>query len=46
MRKTRDFFKKIRDTKRKFQKFSLQKMCKEGHNKAQKWYEPNRSRRY
>ena len=35
MRKTRDFFKKIRDTKRKFQKFSLQKMCKEGHNKAQ-----------
>ena len=35
MGKSRDFFKKIRDTKRKFQKFSLQKMCKEGHNKAQ-----------
>ena len=35
MGKTRNVFKKIRDTKRKFQKFSLQKMCKEGHNKAQ-----------
>ena len=27
------------DTKRTFQ-------CKEGHNKGQKWYGPNRSRRY
>ena len=37
MGKTRDFFKiKIPG------KFS----CKDGHNKEQKWYEPNRSRRY
>ena len=34
--KTRDLFKKIRG------KFS----CKNGHNKGQKWYGPNRSRRY
>ena len=33
MGKTRDLFKKIRDTK-------------DGHNKGQKWYGPNRSRRY
>ena len=36
MGKTRDLFKKIRDTKGK---------CKDGHNKEQKWYGPNRSRR-
>ena len=37
MGKTRDLFKKIRDTKG---------ICKDGHNKEQKWYGPNRSRRY
>ena len=35
MGKTRDLFKKVRDTK-----------GKGGHNKGQKWYGPNRSRRY
>ena len=39
MRNTRDFFKKSRDTKGIF--------CpKNGHNKGQKQYGPNRSRRY
>ena len=38
MKKTRDLFKKIRDTKGT--------ACKDGHNKGQKWYGPNRSRRY
>ena len=38
MGKTRDLFKKIRDTKGT--------LCKDGHNKGQKWYGPNRSRRY
>ena len=33
---TRDIFKKIRDTI----------LCKDGHNKGQKQYGPNRSRRY
>ena len=37
MGKTRDLFKKIRDTKG---------TCKDGPNKGQKWYGPNRSRRY
>ena len=37
MGKTRDFFKKIRDTKGNIS-------CKDGHNKGQKWYGPNRSR--
>ena len=37
MKKTRDLFKKIRDTKGT--------ACKDGHNKGQKWYGPNRSRR-
>ena len=37
MGKTRDLFKRIRDTKGK---------CKGGHNKEQTWYGPNRSRRY
>ena len=36
MRRTRDFFKKIRGTI----------SGKDGHNKGQKWYGPNRSRRY
>ena len=35
MGKTRDLFKKIRNIS-----------CKDGHNKGQKWYGPNRSRRY
>ena len=40
MGKTRDLFKKIRD---RYQgKFS----CKDGLDKGQKWYGPNRSRRY
>ena len=39
MGKTRDLFKKIRDTKGNIS-------CKDGLNKGQKWYEPNRSRRY
>ena len=38
MGKTRDLFKEIRDTKGKFH-------AKMG-NKGQKWYGPNRSRRY
>ena len=37
--KTRDLFKKIRDTKRTFH-------AKDGLNKGQKWYGSNRSRRY
>ena len=39
IRNTRDLFKKIRDTKGTFS-------CKDEHNKGQKWYGPNRSRRY
>ena len=39
MGKTRDLFKKIRDTKGTF-------YAKIGLNKGQKWYGPNRSRRY
>ena len=39
MGKTRDLFKKIRDTKETIS-------CKDGHNEGQKWYGPNRSRRY
>ena len=35
---TGDLFKKIRDTK--------ETSCKDGLNKGQKWYGPNRSRRY
>ena len=38
MGKTRDLFKKIGDTQGT--------SCKDGHNKAQKWYGPKRSRRY
>ena len=36
MGKTRDLFKKIRDTNGTFHE-------KDGHNKGQKWYGPNRS---
>ena len=39
MRKIRDLFKKIRDTQRIFH-------AKMGTNKGQKWYGPNRTRRY
>ena len=39
MGKTRNLFKKIRDTKGIFQ-------WKDGHNKGQKQYGPNRSRSY
>ena len=38
MRKTRNFFKKIR--------YQRNISCKDGLNKGQKWYGPNRSRRY
>ena len=38
MGKTRDLLKKIRVIK--------ETSCKDGHNKGQKWYGPNRSRRY
>ena len=36
---TRDLFKKVRDNRGNIS-------CKDGHNKGQKWYGPNRSRRY
>ena len=39
MGQTRDVFKKMRDTKGNIS-------CKHGHNKGQKWYGPNRNRRY
>ena len=39
MGKSRDLFKKIRDTKGTFH-------AKIGHDKGQKWYRPNRSRKY
>ena len=42
MEKTRDLFKKIRDTKGYQGNIS----CKHGNNKGQKQYGPNRSRRY
>ena len=38
MEKTRDFFKKKR--------YQENISCKDGHNKGQKWYGPNKSRRY
>ena len=37
MEKTRDLFKK---------RYQGNISCKDGHNKGQKWYEPNRSRKY
>ena len=39
MRKTRDLFKKIK-------RYQGNISCKDGLNKGQKWYGPNRSRRY
>ena len=39
MGKMRDLFKKLRDAEGNIS-------CKDGHNKGQKWYGPNRSRRY
>ena len=39
MGKTRDLFQKTRDTEGNIS-------CKDGLNKGQKWYGPNRSRRY
>ena len=39
MGKTRDFFKKTGDSKKNI-------LYKHGHNKGQKWYGPNRIRRY
>ena len=39
MGKTRDIFKKIRNTQGTIS-------CKDGHIQGQKWYGPNRSRRY
>ena len=39
MGKTRDLFKKIN-------RYQGNTSCKDGHNKGQKWYGPNRSRRY
>ena len=39
MSKTRDLFKKIK-------RYQGNISCKDGHNKGQKWHEPNRSRRY
>ena len=39
MEKTRDLFKKIRHNLWNIS-------CKDGHNKGQKWYGPNRHRRY
>ena len=39
MRKTRDLFKKIK-------RYQGSISCKDGHIKGQKWYGPNRSRRY
>ena len=38
MGKTRDLFKKIR--------YQRNISCRDRHNKGQKWYGPNRSRRY
>ena len=39
MGKTINLIKKIRDNQGNIS-------CKDGHNKGQKWYGPNRSRRY
>ena len=39
MGKTRDLVKKIRE-------YQGNISCKDGHDKGQKWYGPNRSRRY
>ena len=39
MGKTRDLFKKIR-------RYQGNISCKDGYNRGQKWYRPNRSRKY
>ena len=39
MGKTRDLFKKIK-------RYQGNISCKDGHNKGQKWYGPNRNKRY
>ena len=53
--KTRDLFKKIRDTEGTFHASSVTQLCptlcnpmdcRDGHNKGQKWYGPKRSIRY
>ena len=46
MGKTRDLFKKIRDLFKKIRDTKGTFLCKDWHNKGQKWYGPNRSRRY
>ena len=47
MGKTRDLFKKVRDTKGTFHaKMCLREGQNKGQNLGQKWYGPNRSRRY
>ena len=37
---------KIKDLFKKFKKYQGNISCKDGHNKGQKYYGPNRSRRY
>ena len=47
MGKTRDFFKKVRDTKGTFHaKMYLHEGQNKGQNLGWNWYAPNRSRRY
>ena len=46
MEKTRDLFKKIRDTKGTFHANVIMHLLDKGLDKGQKWYGPNRSRRY
>ena len=53
MGKTRDLFKKIRDTKGTFlaKQSEVAQSCltlgdEDAHSKGQKWYGPKRSRRY
>ena len=47
MGKTADLLKKIRGTKGT-SRGTIRGItsCKDGHNKGQKWYRPNRNRRY
>ena len=37
---------KIRDLFKKIKRYQGNISCKDGHNKGQKWYGPNRIRRY
>ena len=46
MGKTRDLFEKIRDAKCSLIPKLGNILCKDGLDKGQKWYGPNRSRRY